>query len=459
MTVLALDLGSTRIKAARFEDSGQQLNSAEQPAPLVEGDGTRREFDGTEFLHRAMQALFELQPRQGERLGIASQRSSFLLFDAHSGKPVTPVISWQDRRGAEWIARHADAHELVGEISGLPLSAHYVGPKLAAMFATDRELARRASSGQLRLGTLETFLIRQLSPKFLHVTDETMAARTLLFDSRCGAWSQELCDLFGVHSSLLPHVAPSSGRSDDLGPLVLSASIADQSAGALHAVGAGPGAALINFGTGSFVVSPTGARWQRRHGYLTSLLHSRGTVGEVRERGFALEGTVNAGAGLVVRDASPAAAADHDLPDDAMALVDENGIGAPHWRADLGPIWSPAAENLAPLARRRVAEQGLCFRVREILSDLGCMERRLLVAGGALHDAAFAQRLADCLGRPIEVCLEPEATLAGVAALACDREFGRGLAQSRVIVPDEQREALDVRFRRWRDWVAATLAS
>ncbi len=459
MSVLALDLGSTRIKAARFDDSGKQLNSAEQPTPDIVGSGTRREFDGLEYLRRTEKALFELEPRAGERLGIASQRSSFLLFEAHSGKPVTPAISWQDRRGAEWIVKHPQAHEMVGAQSGLQLSAHYVGPKLAAMFAEDPELARRARAGELRLGTLETWLVWNLSSMQLHVTDETMAARTLLFSCELGTWSPRLCDLFGVPASLLPDLLPSSGRTDALGPLLLAASIADQSAGALHAVGTRPGGALINFGTGSFVVAPNGAQWKRQGGYLSSLLLSAGPPCAARQRSYALEGTVNAGAGLVVRDTSPSAAADRDLPPDAMALVDENGIGAPHWRADLGPIWSAAAENLAPLARRRVAEQGLCFRVREILCDLDCMERRLVVAGGALHDAAFAQRLADCLGRPIEVCLEPEATLAGVAALTCGREFGPGLAKSRIVTPGVRREALDLRFTRWRSWVASTLES
>ncbi len=457
MTVLALDLGSTRIKAARFEDSGEKLNSAEQPTPDIVGSGARREFDGSEFLRRARKALFDLQPREGERLGIASQRSSFLLWDAQSGRPVTAVISWQDRRGAEWIAHHTHAHDMVGALSGLQLSAHYVGPKLGAMFEADPELAKRARAGELRLGTLDTWLVWNLSSMRMHVTDETMAARTLLFSCELGTWSPRLCDLFGVPDLLLPRLLPSSGRTDALGPLLLASSIADQSAGALHAVGTGCAGALINFGTGSFVVAPNGAQWKRQRGYLTTLLLSAGPAFPLRKRCFALEGTVNAGARLVASDAETTRAGADDLPDDAMALVDENGIGAPHWRSDLGSIWSLAAEKLAPLARQRVAEQGLCFRVREILSDLECMERRLVVAGGALHDAAFSQRLADCLGRQIEVCLEPEATLAGVAALACGLEFGAGLASSRTVSPGKRRAALDLRFTRWRAWVASTL--
>lgn len=456
MSTIALDLGSTRIKAARIDADGRTLEFAQRDVPAVAGTGLRREFDPKEWLERTLAALFELAPRDGETLGIASQRSSFLLFNARDGSPVTPVISWQDRRAAEWIANHLDAQEWISEITGLPLSAHYVGPKLAAMFAADSELAGRAHSGELRLGTLETWLAWKCSAAGLLATDETMAARTLLFDPQVGAWSPRLCDFFGVPRALLPRVLPSSGRSDPFGNLLLTASIADQSAGALHAVGTSPEGVLINFGTGTFVLAPNSSKWVRRPGYLTGLLLSRGPISAAPTRSYAMEGTVNAGASLIVKT-SASEIAPQAAPEDAWALVDENGIGAPHWRAELGPIWSPAAANLDAAARRRVGELGLCFRVREILRDLLCEDRRWVVAGGALHDAAFAQRLADALGRSIEVCLEPEATLTGVAGLASGEVFAHGRALTRIVTPGSGREQVDARFEGWRRWVRNSL--
>jgi glycerol kinase len=286
-----------------------------------------------------------------------------------------------------------------------------------------------------------------------------MAARTLLFDPRLGAWSPRLCELFGVPSALLPRVLPSSGRGDELdNGLVLTTSVADQSAGALHAVGTGSSGALINFGTGTFVLVPNGERWLRRPGYLTSLLASLGADPLTRVRSFALEGTVNAGAALIASGDSLAGSALDDLPQDAWALVDENGIGAPHWRAELGPIWSPRAAQLDPSWRRRVGELGLCFRVREILADLQGAGRRCVVAGGALHDSAFAQRLADALGRTIEVSLDPEATLAGVARLANGGDLEHGRAMTRCVEPGKGAVGLEARFETWRRWVAASLA-
>ena len=458
MATLALDIGSTRIKAARFASDGRTLMElVQREAPAILKHGTGREFDPQELLERALSALEELDPKPGESLGIASQRSSFLLWNARDGAPVTPVISWQDRRGTEWIAQHAAAEPWVSELTGLPLSAHYVGPKLGAMLAADRALARRAKSGELLFGTLETWLAWKAYAGRLHVTDETMAARTLLFDPRRGEWSARLCELFGVPPALLPRVQPTSGRADAFGTLVLRASIADQSAGALYAAGTGARDVLVNFGTGTFVLAPNGVTWVRRPGYPTSLLVSRSSKSGERLRSYACEGTVNAGASLIAAGAT-AEPADDDLPADAFALVDENGIGAPHWRAELGPLWSPAATRLDGAAKLRVAEQGLCFRVREILEDLDLGSRFCVVAGGALYDEAFAQRLADALGRVIGVCLEPEATLAGAAGLARGRwGFASGHAKTRAVEPSKHSARLAARFEAWRRWTASAL--
>ncbi|HTF91260.1 MAG TPA: FGGY family carbohydrate kinase [Planctomycetota bacterium] len=463
--MLALDLGSTRIKAARIDDEGRVLQLAHQDAPPITSDGLWREFDPELLVLRAAAALGHVMPYKDESLAIASQRSSFVLFDlsdARGSRPLTSVISWQDRRGADWISSHADAENWIGELTGLPLSAHYVGPKLAALFAEDPVLAGRAHAGKVRLGTLETWLAwgfgwkhRKVHP---HWTDETMAARTLLFDPRLGEWSPRLCEFFGVPLAMLPRVLPSCGRHDDAGEMVLAASIADQSAGALHAVGGGSDGVLVNFGTGTFVLAPVGTEWTRRPGYLTALLLSRGTDSGARERIYALEGTINAGSSLITTAAETSQIVLEELPDAAHALVDSNGIGAPHWRPDLGPIWSPAAAALSPPAQKRIAELGLCFRVREILEDLKTNDRRCVVAGGALHDEAFAQRLADALGRTIEVCTEPEATLLGAAGLARGDDFARGRALTRTVEPGRFREHLDRRFEAWRLWVASALA-
>lgn len=458
MSVLALDLGSTRVKAARIDSEGEVLDFAERPAPPLSGEGLRREFDALELERRVAAALGDLSPRRGERLGIASQRSTMLLWSASDGTPLTPAISWQDRSAAAWVEEHGHLEPLAREVAGLPLSAHYVGPKLAAIFAARPDLARRAARGELRAGTLDAWLAFRWTGGRCHATDESMAARTLLLDPELGAWSPRLCEAFQVPPAILPEVVASPGREHELDSgLVLVASAADQSAGALHAAGTGTAAALINFGTGTFVLVPSGSALPRRPGYLSSLLCARGTTAAVRRRDFAVEGTINAGAALLARGAS----ADGVLrapPGDAWALVDESGIGAPHWRAQLGPSWSPAAAHLDPAQRAVVAETGLFFRVREILSDLGAGDRRWVVAGGPLHDPAFAARLARALGRPIEACLDPEATLLGIAHLAAGGDPARARARTRRVDPGGEDPDMARRFAGWRAWVSELLA-
>jgi len=457
LSVIALDLGSTRIKAARIDPGGALTDIAAVDAPALTREGLRCEFDARELERRARELLASLEPRRGERLALAAQRSSFLLWQAADGLALTPAISWQDRRAASWVARHAPLERLARESAGLPLSAHYVGPKLAALFEERPELARRAAAGELRLGTLDTWLLWCWSKAKLHATDESMAARTLLYDARAAAWSETLCASFGVAPTLLPCVLPSAGRAHELElGLALCASAADQSAGALHAVGTAESGVLVNFGTGCFVLAPCGSRWPRDPRYLASLLCSLPSAGGARERFHALEGTVNAGAALLAahpRRGEPGP----ELPADAFALVDENGIGAPHWRPELAPQWSASAAGLDAAGRARVAEQGLCFRVREILDDLGGGARRCVVAGGVLNDAGFAQRLADALGRSIEVCLEPEATLLGAAALAHGAPPPQGAALTRTVHPTPAQRALEARYRAWRVWLDTAL--
>ncbi|MBK8179076.1 MAG: hypothetical protein IPK67_09365 [Planctomycetes bacterium] len=496
MTVLALDLGSTRIKAARVEVGAGIVDFAAFDAPPLSGDGTRREFDALEYEGRARMVLETLaksaagaDSAPAQRLALASQRSTFLLWERAGGKPVTPAISWQDRGAEDWIqgrggAARGELAREVRSLTGLELSAHYVGPKLAALFQQDRQLCRAAERGSVIIGTLDSWLLWRWSAGLLHEIDESMAARTLLFEARRGAWSPRLCEIFGVPLAALPRPRPTLRRDAQHlsllpGRVELVASVADQAAGALQAVGAAGTGLLVNFGTGTFVLAPTGKRFVQAPGYLSGLLQSRPLPGAddwLRERRFALEGTINAGARLLAQGSAdptvPAAGAraPTSLPDDAFCLVDENGLGAPHWRADLGPIWSRGAAYLSFDERARLAFEGLCFRVRELLLDLEALSRpqsragakarpRWVLAGGPLHDEALCRRIATHLGRPVSVCLEPEATLLGAAALALGLDGETAGAPTREVEPEKNAEALTKRYTAWRDWTRATLGS
>jgi glycerol kinase len=463
---LALDLGSTRIKAARIGEDGalRDLGGAPSPPldPARDPRDLRRENDARSWRAAAEGVLRDAAGglAAGTPLGIACQRSSFLLWERASGAPATPLISWQDRRAAAWCAARAASEPRVRELTGLPLSPHYAGPKLATLLEADPALAGELAAGRLRFGTLESWLVACWSPERAHRVDLGMAARTLLADPLRGAWSDELLELFGVPAACLPEIRPSAGSRVSLGNgLALAASLADQAASLLAVLPTDADAALINLGTGCFAQRPTGERMERRDGYLSAAVCSRGG-----RTYFALEGTVNAGGDTLARvaPASPALAPVEDWPaldgaPQAFCLPDENGVGAPFWRPAQLQTFSPQAERLPPAAKRRVVLEGLLFRLADVLADLG-HPARVLVSGGLAREPAVASGLATLLGRPVLEVAEQETTLLGVGLLAAGMAAPRAEMKLRPVAPTSSAAWLRTKHARWRSWLASVLA-
>jgi glycerol kinase len=454
---IALDLGSTSIKAARLDQEGRLCDLASEASPPLAGEGVVREADPHAYLRGAESVLTRVG--RGDTslpIGIASQRSSFVLWDRSSGEPVTPLVSWQDRRADAWCRAHAGIEDRIRERSGLLLSPHYVGPKLAAMLEADATLRRRIDSGQLVLGTLETWLVWQWTTGETHRTDPTMAARTLLYDLEAGGWSDDLFATFGLPPGIAAAVAPTMGLTVELprlGPL--AATIADQASGLVAAAGDETDVALVNFGTGCFVLRATGEHATRRPGYLT------GPVLAIQGRSpqYALEGTINGGGSVADRfGAGPTELPGRDPAPDAFCLPDSAGVGAPHWRPAGGFRLSAAADDLPGPEKRRVVLEGLLFRVREILQDLfeETPPRSVLLVGGLARDPFVAQGLAACLGREVRVLDQPEGTLLGAAKLAA----GILTADHRGRRVEPGRGGwLAAKYERWREWLPSALGS
>ena len=189
------------------------------------------------------------------RLGLCSQRSSFLIWERASGQPVTPLISWQDDRGAESCAALRGRESTIRELSGLPLTPYYLAPKMRVLLRQHPSWRERLLRGDWLLGTLDTFLIWRWTDGKQHVTDVSMAARTLLMDIHGRQWSPELCELFDIPQQALPQIKPSAGLGLLLNNgLVLQASLGDQSAALVASIATGRPEALVNLGTGGFVV-------------------------------------------------------------------------------------------------------------------------------------------------------------------------------------------------------------
>ena len=449
---IALDLGSTSFKLGILDESGKLEIAFEVPSPELRGTGLIREGDPEEFLSAATRLLDRAAHRwPGLPLGLVSQRSTFTVWNRASGQPMVPMISWQDRRAADWCAAHPELEEAVRNRAGLLLSPHYVGPKLAALQGETPEIANALNDGEALIGTLDAWMIWHWSQSNSHRTDLTMAARTALADIERGDWSSELSGLFEVAVTALPGILPTDSQAMRLrNGLQLNANIADQASGAIAVLDPAEDVALVNFGTGAFVLYPQAARGVRKAGYLTAPVLATADGG-LR---FVLEGTINgAGPALDRFDSGPTELPTADSCADGFAIPDLAGIGSPHWREDIDLTLSAAAMSSPPAIQRRIVLEGLLFRVLEILFDLGDarLPDRVLISGGLVRDPAIGLGLACLLNRPVEQLIEPETTLLGAARLAAGfNPFAH--PATRIISPTNAGTYLAEKYGRWRDW-------
>jgi len=338
-----------------------------EPVPPVSGAGLIRESDPDAYLKTASDVLRYAQDKVPELpIGLATQRSSFLLWESATGESVTPLISWQDRRAKSWCAARPEPSTYWHDLTGLVLSAHYAGPKLASLLDNDSTLRRKMECGELLFGTLDTYLIWHWTDGRVYQTDLTMAARTLMVALGGEAWDDGLLHTFGIPKTGLPSIGSSRGLDIALAGGRIRAMLADQTAGLLT-LPLDQDNALVNLGTGGFVLLPTANPHIVPGEYLVSPLF--GIASPERSSGemVVLEGTIN-GIGPVLESLKGEAGtlAEDRFPN-GFCLPDAAGTGAPHWRSDLGPIWSP---GLPEEARYRIMLEGIVFRINEIITGM-----------------------------------------------------------------------------------------
>lgn len=454
----ALDLGTTAIKAGLLSAEGVLHAVVSHPAPVVASQDGRYESDALAYAETAEAVLAQClrQTNEAVPLGMCCQRSSFLIWARDSGQPVTPLISWQDGRGAASCAtlRPHEAH--IRELSGLPLTPYYLAPKLRVLLHAHPEWRARLERGEWLLGTLDTFLLWRWTGGQSHVTDASMAARTQLMDITRGDWSEELCALFDVPISALPTIRSSFGAPLPLeNGLLLQASLADQSAALAASIESGGAEALVNLGTGGFVVCylPEGKR--PLPGYLQTLVW-RDAAGRSC---MAAEGTLNSIASALanwpVGESRPEKMANSAI----FALAEPSGIGAPYFRSDLGLRFSAPVEHLAPAEIAILLQEGIVFRVARILEEFsaGFGISQAYLSGGLSALPCLHQGVAACAPVDVYLLSQSESSLTGAAKLAT----GWSASDARQAVPVAHAFAsaprLADKFLRWKAWLDGQL--
>ena len=451
--VVVLDIGSTRFKAGVWRGEAHLEVVHSETAPGLVGERAAREGEAERYLEAATAALeaalSTLQPPV--RLGLTTQRSTFLVWDASDGTPVSPLYSWQDRQAETWCARNLDLAPMLESSTGLRLSPHYFAPKLAWVMARDPSIAQGLHRGRLRAGTLDSFLLWRWSSGAVFVTDPTMAARTLLLELGGTDWSEALLQGFGIPRGGLPSIRPSAGLSTSIRKdLDLVAMVADQAAGLIGALGDRCGATLVNLGTGGFVLKPVGAAPKRVPGYLCGPY-----LAEPGRMQFALEGTMN-GIGPAVdafASGSTPPARGRSVAG-TFCLPDSTGVGAPYWRPEMAQTFSSPARDLSAADRRRVLLEGILFRLCGILTDLdaGNAGSTIYLSGGLTREPMLAGGLATLVDAEVQLLEERESTLLGIAQLAAGLPAGRTPASSRVAA-DPGLEHLRALYPQWRRWM------
>jgi len=451
---IALDLGTTSIKAGLLDQHGELSNITSRPAPKITVSGGHYESDALAYAVAVEQVLGDCLAQAGDcrTLGLCSQRSSFLVWEQATGKPLTPLISWQDNRGAA-SCEALQAHEKsVHALTGLPLTPYYFAPKLRVVLQDNPGWLARLERGELRVGTLDTFLIWRWSGGRHFVTDASMAARTLLMDIRQQQWSPQLCKLFAIPLGILPEIKPSAGLNIRLDSgLTLQASVGDQSAALLASVSEDHAEALVNLGTGGFVVRYLTDDTSATDGYLRTLVYQDHT----HRSHLAIEGTLNSiAAALALYPVKECMADDLEEDDDIYCVAEPSGLGAPYFRGDIGIRFSQPVEHLSQHHIAVLLLEAVIFRVARILEDFHreSVIERVYLSGGLSALTCLQQGIAQCVPFDVYRLPEAESSLQGAALLAaemppaCHRE-------SRRIMKECDANALVEKYRRWKVWL------
>jgi glycerol kinase len=436
--LLGIDEGTSAVKAVLYDADLHQLAEARREKPLTHPRPGWVEQDPQAVLNAVVDAVAEIindAPGEITACGLDHQGESVLAWDAETGQPLTPVVTWQDKRSQEILDRlEAEGRaEEVRQRSGMPLDPYFSAGKIAWLLEHDGAVRKARAEGTLRIGTVDSFLCDRLGAGF--ATDPSTASRTQL-----GApeWDQALLDIFGVPRDILPAIADTAG---DLGTLrhpswraelPLRARCVDQQAALAGAGCVTPGRTKATYGTGVFVLAHVGTeRPTPKRGLLPTVAWSVG--GKVE---WALDGGVfTAGALLewLSRElglapdppALAAAAAGVEDAGGVRVLPALAGLGAPWWRPGARAVVAGLTASVRPAHIARAALEAIAWRVADIVEAVGehAPVDVLRVDGGLTRDPLLLQLQADAAGVPVERGAV-DATAAGAAALAA---VGAGL--------------------------------
>ncbi|MBY5951223.1 glycerol kinase GlpK [Algoriphagus marincola] len=441
--IMALDQGTTSSRAIIFDKQGQIVSVAQKEFKQHFPKQGWVEHDPVEIWTSQSSVMIESLVNKGisvdqiAAIGITNQRETTIVWDRKSGKPIFNAIVWQDRRTAAFCdsLKEKGHSEMIASKTGLIIDAYFSATKIRWILENVEGARKKAEAGELAFGTVDSWLIWNLTKGEKHLTDITNASRTMLFNIHTQEWDQELLDLFGIPQSMLPEVKTCSEvycetAGDVLRSKIPIAGIAgDQQAALFGQLCTEPGMAKTTYGTGCFLVMNTGKEAVRSKNQLLTTVAWK--IGD--EINYALEGSVFIGGAAIqwLRDGIELFGHAKESEKLAMSLPDNEGVyfvpalaglGAPHWDQDARGAFFGITRGTTIAHFTRAALEAIAYQVYDVLKamekDAGEKTKELRVDGGATANNFLMQFQSDLLDCEIKRPQIIETTAIGAAFLA-----------------------------------------
>ena len=445
--LLALDQGTSSSRSIVFDVQGRIVALAQQELPQIFPQPGWVEHDPMviwqDQLATARQALAKagLQASDIHAIGITNQRETTVLWNRRTGQAVHHAIVWQDRRAESTCAAlRADGRAaLIQQKTGLLIDAYFSGSKLKWLLDNVPGARQQAERGELAFGTIDSWLLWQLTGGAVHATDVSNASRTMLFNVHSNTWDAELMALLDIPASLMPAVQPSCAQYGQTVPELLGSAVpiggvaGDQQSALFGQACFSAGMAKNTYGTGCFMLMHTGSTFQTSH---NSLLTTSAAQTSVQPQ-FALEGSVFVGGAVVqwlrdglgaIRSSSEVEALAQSVPDagGVMLVPAFTGLGAPYWQPDArgsitGLTRGSTQAHIARAALESIAYQSAALLLamsRDAVAAGAAPVTELRVDGGACVNDLLMQFQADLLGIAVVRPAVTETTALGAAYLA-----------------------------------------
>lgn len=489
--ILAIDQGTTSSRAIVFNDQLEIVASAQEEFKQFFPQSGWVEHDPEEIwtttLSTCRKALekSKLSAADIAAIGITNQRETTIIWDKNTGRPIHNAIVWQDRRTSEYCTQlQADGHgPMITAKTGLLLDSYFSGTKIKWLLDNVAGAKESAAKGQLRFGTVDSFLLWRLTGGKEHCTDATNASRTMLYNIHDNCWDKELLELLDIPASLLPEVKDCSADFGQTDPALFGAAIpiggiaGDQQAALVGQACFQPGMIKSTYGTGCFVVLNTGnAAVRSKNRLLTTIgyrLNGKTT--------YALEGSIFVAGAAVqwMRDAmgliesaseTGKLARQADINQDVYLVPAFTGLGAPHWDAEARGAIFGITRATGPAELSKAALESVCFQTRDLLDAMrkdyqNVGQTVLRVDGGMVASNYTMQFLADILDAPVDRPIVLETTALGAAYLAGlhmgifppPEDFSSSWKRDRRFTPALAEEVRIRKYQGWQDAVKRTL--